>query len=149
MNRSHLLLLILVVAVAPSARSECMSTGYMIGSPVPHYSVVEKRSLLTYWNDYKIAYPESHRLSPVSKFLGIKDLSSQCLIRVKPLNRLDTLKIEQLIVQIPCDDLQVGRTLRLVPFSYCREYFDPKETPDFYDFLGFRLANVSTEKVFR
>ena len=130
-------------------RSECIATAYRKGSEIPQYVVKGTQSLSPLWSSYAQSYPQSARLTDDPKTYGLRALADQCLVEVASTDvsgHDDSAKREQLIVQCPCGELTIGRTLRLIVYGYCVERFGGP--PDFYSTLPYRHAEITLQKVF-
>ena len=137
--------LILGLLLSASARSECVATAYLAGTPVLRYVVIGTRDLAPLWGRYAEAYPQSARVSDIAERNG--DLVDQCLVQVALADRGESTEEaahEELILERPCPDMKVGRRVRLMVYGYCVELFG--RDPDFYTTLPYRHAEVTWKR---
>lgn len=127
-----------------TAASDCIATGYRDGELIPLYSVLGTRSLMAEWEKYeKEAGRAAWLRYDTRKKSEQQPLERQCLVDVAIVDSAaqpDQPMRESVIVQKPCDEIVIGRPVRLTLHRHCTDIIGGPQ--DFYATLPYRHARI-------
>ena len=141
-----LITLSLGLSLGARLHAECVATAYPSGSRIPTFRVIAIENLQTLWKEYESDLGEAARLTYVGpEYSWFLPLDEQCLVSYAVEDRtLESNELEKMIVQKPCESLEIGERHRLIVFSYCVELFG--RPPDFYSAVPFRHAEITRRR---
>jgi hypothetical protein len=133
-----------------TAASDCIATAHRAGEPIPSYLVLATRGLAAEWEKFEKEHGTAARLPDVDpNIVEYQPLNRQCLVDVAIVDargQSDPQTRESVIVQKPCDEITVGRTVRLTMYRYCIDVLGGP--PNFYATFPYRHAHVTERKRF-
>lgn len=131
-----------------TAASDCIATGYRVGEPIPSYTVLATRSLAAEWEKFEKEHGAAARMPDVDpNIVGYQPLNRQCLVDVAVIDvrsQPDQEARETVFIQKPCDEITVGRTVRLTMYRYCIDVLGGP--PNFYATFPYRHAQITKRR---